>query len=375
MNRFFFLAVFLFFVRFERCACLPNSSLKRGGAFIPAVSVSKYGEKKRQQLQEQKADGTLASEEGAVLLAASSAVVGSKKTGNKNAAVVTLNAWELCFCGAIATAFGDFVMHPVDTIKVTQQAATHATSIIEVAKTIWSKNGVAGFYPGVIPYMTADGLSGAIKFATFELSKIFVEARVPAKFHPVTQFVCAAGAMIACSFIMVPGEVLKTRLQAGVVKSLGEGILSTVRNEGIGGLFAGYYATLVRDVPYTMLELGLYENIKSIIRTVTMKETLRPNEELVAAAITGGITGFVTTPLDVIKTKLMIQTATSGGQQYTGVMDALTGVYKSGGLDALFVGSAARVAWLLPFTTIYLGVYEVAKRKMLALKKKRMDLD
>ena len=34
---------------------------------------------------------------------------------------ITLNAFDLCLCGAFATAFGDFVMHPVDTIKVSQQ--------------------------------------------------------------------------------------------------------------------------------------------------------------------------------------------------------------------------------------------------------------
>lgn len=44
-------------------------------------------------------------------------------------------------------------------------------------------------------------------------------------------------------------------------------------------------------------------------------------------------------------------------------------MYKTGGLDALFVGSAARVAWLLPFTTIYLGVYEAAKKKLLEYKR------
>jgi hypothetical protein len=34
-----------------------------------------------------------------------------------------LNAIDLCLCGAVATAFGDFVMHPIDTIKITQQTA------------------------------------------------------------------------------------------------------------------------------------------------------------------------------------------------------------------------------------------------------------
>ena len=44
---------------------------------------------------------------------------------------------------------------------------------------------------------------------------------------------------------------------------------------------------------------------------------------LAAAAITGGITSFITTPLDLIKTKLMMQSTSAGGQ-YSGVMDALT---------------------------------------------------
>ena len=54
----------------------------------------------------------------------------AKKTAAQS---VTLNAFDLCLCGAFATAFGDFVMHPVDTIKVTQQAAVLAVDIITTA--------------------------------------------------------------------------------------------------------------------------------------------------------------------------------------------------------------------------------------------------
>ena len=87
--------------------------------------------------------------------------------------------------------------------------------------------------------MVADGLSGAVKFATFEVSKIFLEKKLPVKFHPSLQFICAAGAMVACSFIMVPGEVIKIRLQAGLCNSMTEGISQTLKLDGFGGLFAG----------------------------------------------------------------------------------------------------------------------------------------
>ena len=88
----------------------------------------------------------------------------------------------------------------------------------------------------------------------------------------------------------------------------------------------GYTATLVRDVPYTMLELGLYDNLKRLIRYhvimlsilrwqrvnvsdgryVTKRPQLSHSEELSAAAVTGGLTGFLTTPFDVMKTRIMV---------------------------------------------------------------------
>ena len=55
-------------------------------------------------------------------------------------------------------------------------------------------------------------------------------------------------------------------------------------------------------------------------------------------------------------------------------MFCISSIYNEGGLKGLFVGSAARVAWLLPFTTIYLGAYEVCKRRLLTYKKKKAAL-
>jgi len=60
-----------------------------------------------------------------------------------------------------------------------------------------------------------------------------------------------------------------------------------LKSDGLQGLFIGYYATLIRDVPYTMLELGVYENVKSLLRRVRKVEVLGRNDELAAAAFTG----------------------------------------------------------------------------------------
>jgi hypothetical protein len=70
---------------------------------------------------------------------------------------IKLNAFELCICGALATAFGDLCLHPIDTIKVMQQSSPQVIGMIAAAKTIFASNGMLGFYQGVVPYVVADG--------------------------------------------------------------------------------------------------------------------------------------------------------------------------------------------------------------------------
>lgn len=50
-------------------------------------------------------------------------------------------------------------MHPIDTIKITQQTATVAQGLIATAASIMSSKGIAGLYQGVVPYIIGDGLS------------------------------------------------------------------------------------------------------------------------------------------------------------------------------------------------------------------------
>jgi hypothetical protein len=98
------------------------------------------------------------------------------------------------------------------------------------------------------------------------------------------------------------------------VTSFVSAVQQIFQQEGIGGFFAGYSATLVRDIPYTMLELGIYENLKLFLQNFRRKSNNNSSgngqntqDELMAAALTGGVTAFFTTPLDLIKTKLMMQ--------------------------------------------------------------------
>jgi hypothetical protein len=171
----------------------------------------------------------------------------------------------------------------------------------------------------------------------------------------------------------VPGELLKQRLQMGQISSISQGIASLYKTQGgILGLYQGYFAVCLRDIPYTMLELGLYDNLKAAYQSyqngkwrqqskdTTKTQNLSLRDEVVIAAITGCITGFVTNPLDTIKTKLMVDDA----QLYRGFIDCVQKTVSQHGIKSLLQGAAARVSWIGPFTAIYLPIYEILKRQM-----------
>uniref|UniRef100_A0A7S3ABY8 Mitochondrial carrier protein n=1 Tax=Rhodosorus marinus TaxID=101924 RepID=A0A7S3ABY8_9RHOD len=292
-----------------------------------------------------------------------------------------LTLGEHLVAGAVATGASVFAMHPMDTIKTFIQK-TRVVDGIEVVKKLnilsasaelVKESGPLGFYKGVGPNVFGQAPAGAVKFAAFEgLSiwadrKLFETKKLGTNLKPLVDLGCAAIAFCVCSVVLVPGEVIKQRLQAGIYSGSREALRSIWTAEGARGFYTGFSATLARDVPYTMLEFGLYHQFKRALRWIINKDKLSSQEELMMGGLAGGFTGFVTTPLDVAKTRIMTQAAGSS-HRYKNFLEAMIDITRKEGFAANFRGSSARVLWLVPFTAIYFGVHEKSKRMLLKRK-------
>lgn len=280
-----------------------------------------------------------------------------------------LNLAEHLVAGAVASAAAVASMHPMDTIKTVVQATGKSNvnmGTFGAMSVTLRTGGLPALYKGLPISLGGQVPAGAIKFAAFESLTQFVASITNKKnTGPIADFSCAALAFIACSVVLVPTELLKQRLQAGMYPGLVSGVRTIFRKEGFKALYTGYGATLLRDVPYTSLEFGLYSQFKKIFRSAVNKSKLSSQEEIVLGGIAGGCTGFLTTPLDLAKTRLMTQTTVGSQKQYKGVLDVLTKVFKAEGMRGLFKGSTARVIWLVPFTAVFFGVHEASKRALL----------
>ncbi|MFS7975010.1 putative selenocysteine Se-methyltransferase [Helianthus anomalus] len=101
-------------------------------------------------------------------------------------------------------------------------------------------------------------------------------------------------------------QVVKQRMQTGHFASAPDAVRLIVAKEGFKGLFAGYSSFLLRDLPFDAIQFCIYEQLR-IGYKLAAKRDLSDPENAAIGAFAGAITGAVTTPLDVIKTRLMVQ--------------------------------------------------------------------
>lgn len=123
----------------------------------------------------------------------------------------------------------------------------------------------------------------------------------------------------AASFVYVPSEVLKTRLQlqgrynnpffkSGYnYKSTAHAARTIVRQEGFSALFYGYKATIFRDLPFSALQFAFYEQGQTWAREWKKSRDIGLPLELLTGAAAGGLSGVITCPLDVVKTRIQTQ--------------------------------------------------------------------
>jgi solute carrier family 25 aspartate/glutamate transporter 12/13 len=131
-----------------------------------------------------------------------------------------------------------------------------------------------------------------------------------------------------------------------------------VRNLGILGLYKGASACLLRDVPFSAIYFPTYNHLKRDYFGESQTKKLGILQILVAAAIAGMPAAYLTTPCDVIKTRLQVE-ARKGEASYTSLRHCAETIWKEEGFKAFFKGGPARILRSSPQFGFTLAAYEV----------------
>ncbi|XP_027089484.2 S-adenosylmethionine carrier 1, chloroplastic/mitochondrial-like isoform X1 [Coffea arabica] len=255
--------------------------------------------------------------------------------------------YEGAVAGATAGVVVESVLYPIDTIKTRLQAVHGGGKII--LRGLYS--GLAGNLVGVLP-------ASAIFVGVYEPTKQMLLKSFPESLSALAHLTAGAVGGVASSIVRVPTEVVKQRMQTGQFSSAPNAVHCIVAKEGFRGLYAGFGSFLLRDLPFDAVQFCIYEQLR-IGYKLAARRDLNDPETAMIGAFAGAITGAITTPLDVIKTRLMVQ---GSEKQYEGILHCVGTIVREEGTSTLFKGIGPRVLWIGIGGSIFFGVLERTKK-------------
>jgi len=204
------------------------------------------------------------------------------------------------------------------------------------------------------------GPSHALHFMTYEFAKELYGANSNGH-RPLPTALAGATAVVVHDGCMTPADVIKQRLQ--IVNSPYKGVWDclsrTLREKGIHAFYRSYRTTLLMNIPFMSVQVAVYESTK-ILMGAEEKDSL--SIQLTAGGIAGAMAAAVSTPLDVVKTRLQTEgVASSTVYRQTGALSVLHQIIKEEGRQSIWRGLKPRVLFHVPSAAICWGTYETMK--------------
>lgn len=149
--------------------------------------------------------------------------------------------------------------------------------------------------------------------------------------------------------------------------SVGKALGKMWREEGWRGFMRGNGTNCIRIVPYSAVQFGSYNFYKKNFFEQYPGADLAPVTRLVCGGIAGITSVTLTYPLDIVRTRLSIQTASFAGLTTTakvhpGMWSTMTTMYKTeGGVRALYRGIIPTVTGVAPYVGLNFMTYEMVR--------------
>jgi solute carrier family 25 S-adenosylmethionine transporter 26 len=223
---------------------------------------------------------------------------------------------------------------------------------------------------------------------------------------PLIHSAASASAELVSCFILTPAEVLKQNAQmihrpaaqtgskASAAFQPSTSLEAFRHFKNPSHLWRGYTALAARNLPFTAMQFPMFEHLKTSIKEYRKRKGTLTGGYLETAIITsisagsaGSVSAVVTTPIDLVKTRIMLSAAGESSEEEAKkqverarekgqTLDKLAsekGIAKKGsiavareilhesGIKGLFRGGTLRGAWTAIGSGLYLGVYELGR--------------
>ncbi|CAF3853376.1 unnamed protein product [Rotaria sp. Silwood2] len=293
--------------------------------------------------------------------------------------------WRPFLFGGLASSVAELATFPIDLTKTRLQiqgqifdnpsqqlkyAQKKYTNMFQAAYRIGQEEGVRMLYSGVSAALLRQATYGTIKIGIYQkMKRLFADDIRQEKLYINVLSGMFSGAL--ANAIANPTDLLKIRMQANHPsvqgKRLFSAMISIAKKEGVRGLWSGVLPTVQRAAIVSGVELAVYDSAKQhLICQFNSSDTI--GTHFLSSFIAGFAGAFTSTPIDVIRTRLMNQEnlqsrgkLTSTSTPYKGIIDCFIKTTRNEGFLALYKGFFPSWLRLGPWNIVFFIVFEQLK--------------
>jgi solute carrier family 25 (mitochondrial uncoupling protein), member 27 len=134
-------------------------------------------------------------------------------------------------------------------------------------------------------------------------------------------------------------------------------IRATYANAGVKGLWAGWVPNVIRSILVNASEIGVYDQAKTAFAGVDYVYFTPVLQHVAASGAAGLVSACTSTPVDLVKTRLMHQSGKSPGKA-KGILQILKEIIDEGGFIGLWGGFTPAVIRKVAWCTVFFVTYE-----------------
>ncbi|XP_042540190.1 calcium-binding mitochondrial carrier protein SCaMC-1-like [Dipodomys spectabilis] len=274
--------------------------------------------------------------------------------------------WKRLVAAGIASAVARTFTAPFDRLKIMMQVyslQTRRMRLISVFRQLVKEGGFLSLWRGNGMNIFKIAPETAIKIGSYEQYKKWLSFD-GANIGILERFIAGSLAGATAQTCIYPMEVVKTRLTVGKTGEYSGVIdccMKLFRKEGFQTFFKGYVPNMLGIVPYTSLDLAVYELLKNYWLEHFAQKSVNPGIMTLLACSTlshtcGQLASF---PLHLLRTRMQVEAMVD--KEKLPMTELIHEIYNKEGKKGFFRGFTPSILKVIPAIGIGCVAHETVK--------------
>ncbi|CAH0548553.1 unnamed protein product [Brassicogethes aeneus] len=286
-------------------------------------------------------------------------------TDNSAAAAAGGKGLKGIIAGGITGGIEICITYPTEFVKTQLQLDEKGVNkkfngILDCAAKTVKNHGVLGLYRGLSVLIYGSIPKSAVRFGAFEFFKGKMQL-ADGSLSPSGRLLCGLGAGVSeAIFAVTPMETVKVKFindQRSAnprFKGFLHGVGIIVKEQGIGGVYKGLTATIIKQGSNQAIRFFVMESLKEAYMDGDRTKKIPKPLIGLFGALAGAASVFGNTPVDVVKTRMQGLEA----HKYKNTFDCFLQIWKNEGPMAFYKGTVPRLSRVCLDVAITFMIYD-----------------